>query len=89
MEVFRHFSNEPLPRLAKKYIANDVTENISKPSNVIETTNTPIEKQSMNKNGISTDNTVLDNSKSEGNEEKSLQPKEMSIIYSALNLSKQ
>ena len=78
--------NEPLPLLAKKYISNDVTENISKPSNVIETTMTQIDKQSMNKNGISTDNMIVDNSSSEGNEEKSSQPKEMSVKYSALNL---
>ena len=78
--------NEPLPLLAKKYISNDVTENISKPSNVIETTITQIDKQSMNKNGISTDNMIVDNSSSEGNEEKSSQPKEMSVKYSALNL---
>ena len=78
--------NEPLPLLAKKYISNDVTENISKPSNVIETTITQIDKQSMNKNGISTDNMIVDNSSSEGNKEKSSQPKEMSVKYSALNL---
>ena len=40
----------------------------------------------MNKNGIRTDNTVVGNSRSEGSEEKSLQPKEMSVQYSALNL---
>ena len=40
----------------------------------------------MNKNGIRTDNTVVGNSRSEGSEEKSLQPKEMSVKYSALNL---
>ena len=67
MEVFRHFLNELLPPLANKYIANDVTENISKSSNVIESTITPIEEQSMNKNGISTDNTIVNNSRSEGN----------------------
>ena len=65
MEVFRRFLNKPLPPCTKKYIANDVTENISKPSNVMETTITPIEKQSMNKNGISTDNTIVGNSRSE------------------------
>ena len=31
---------------------------------------------------LSTDNTIVDNSRSEGNEEKSLQPKEVSINYS-------
>ena len=87
MEVFGRFLNEPLPPLAKKYISNDVTENISKPSsNVIETTITPNEKQFMNKNGLSIDNTIVDNSRSKGNEEKPLQPKEMSIKYKALNL---
>ena len=85
MEVFRRFLNEPLPPLAEKYTSNDVIENISKPSNVIESTITPIEKQPLNKNGISTDNTIVDNSKSERNKEKSLQPKGMSIKYSTLN----
>ena len=33
----------------------------------------------MNKNGIRTDNTVVGNSRSKGSEEKSLQPKEMSV----------
>ena len=86
LKVFRRFFNQSLPPLAKKYIANDVTENISKSSYVIEITITPIEKLSMNKNGITTDNTILNNSRSEGNEDESLQPKEMSIKYSALNL---
>ena len=84
MEVFRLLT-EPLPLLANIYISNEITEDISNSSNVIETTITPIEKQSINKNVISTDN-IVDNSKSEENEEKSLQPKEMSIKYSALNL---
>ena len=86
MEVFRRFLNEPLPPLAKIYISNEITEDISNCSNVLETTITPTEKQSINKNGISTYNIIVDNSKSEENEEKSLQPKEMSIKCSALNL---
>ena len=40
----------------------------------------------MNNKGISTGNTIIGNSRSEGNEEKSLQPKEMSVKYSTLNL---
>ena len=61
IEVFRRFSNEALPTLVKKYILNDVTENTSKPSsNAIETTITP---QSMNKNSISVDHTIADNSR--------------------------
>ena len=86
MEVFRRFLNEPLPPLTKIYISNEVTENISNSSNIIETTITPIEKQSINKIGISTDNIIVDSSRSEENEEKSLRPKEISIKYSALNL---
>ena len=82
---FKSFLNEPLLLLAKIYISNKITENISNSSNVIETTITPIEKQSINKNGSSTDN-IVENSRSDKNEQKSLQPKEMSIKYSALNL---
>ena len=40
----------------------------------------------MNKYGIGTDNTIVGNSSSEENEERSLQPKEMSVKYSTLNL---
>ena len=40
----------------------------------------------MNNKSISTGNTIIDNSRSEGNEEKSLPPKEMSVKYSTLNL---
>ena len=65
MEVFRRFLNESLPLLAKIYISNEITEDISSSSNVIETTITPTEKQSINKNGISTYNIIADNSKSE------------------------
>ena len=56
--------------IAKIYNSNDVTESIPNSSSVMENAIIPIEKQSINKNGISTDNIIADNSRSEENEEK-------------------
>ena len=64
-----------------------VTENISRHlPNIIEITITRTEKQLMNKNGISTGSAIVGNSRSEGSENRSLNP--MSVKYSALNLLK-
>lgn len=53
-----------------------VTENISRHlPNVIEITITRTEKQMMNKNGISTGSAIVGNSRSEGSENRSLNPK--------------
>ena len=88
METFRRFLKEPLPPLVKKYISNGHWKYFETFVNVIETTFTRIEKYLINKNVISTDNTVAGNSRSEGNEKKSLQPKLLSVKYRALNLPK-